>query len=902
LEPITPRKQKSFFLCPSDILKQKKEAKLADRAVRKAARSAHSTLEIMQEIITSIRTVVPSTPRIPGIRQTRTPKVLDTKIYNCETCGLSKKCNSPNIDRRGQGRMGILLIGQFPGRTDDQKNSSFVGPSGDLLRKQFSLFGIDLDRDCIRVNTLRCYPGADEEGHELEPTSEQLLSCRANLLKDIEEIKPKLILCLGKVAMKAVLQPEYQDKNLDIENIHGLTFPLHRYGCWVGTAFHPAMFLYQKDERLNHTAVFVDDLAEIFKFLDRPMPEPLKEDGNILITNVDEAVEFLESITDIETPVAFDFETNSISPYVIDPWILTMSFALDVSSAFCIPLDYIVNFDTKDRTFDEEGLSRIAVAMRHFLASSTPKIIQNTNMENCWSMAIFGQEMQAFLYDTMIGAHILNCRDETTGLKFQAFQLSGHIYDIGNKENLNEVPLPKLCNYNCFDARYTMWAYLDQQQRLADDPELTEFTKTYMAAAPMLSRLRHRGIQLDVNVLNELKEDFTTIKNEQIRIVQSCPSVQQYEKEQEKPFSITSSSQIGKIIYTYMKQPVRGKTRGGKPAASAAVFPEILKNPASPEVTTFINAIIQYRKVEGSGGILKRIENFEKNMDPNGKVHPNLTQNIAKTYRSSSLDPNIQNVPKHDKDQKQIRRAVVAEKDRILLECDKSNLEVRIIATESGDPVLTKQLIEKVDFHKNWAKRLYSESKYHWNDLSDKQQGELRYDCKNGFVFASFYGSVPRSIVNYDAFVEAKISLEHIEKVQNEFWDTYKEVRRWQNEVVDQYNRLGFFLALPKFKRQGPLSLFQLYNNPTQGTGFILFIDGLRRVDEETIRRGLKSYIITEIHDSCTFQAVEEEIPEIVKYASEIFESKRFPWQTVPTPVEWEFGPNWAEMESLFLG
>ena len=877
----SPRKQKAFFLCPSDILKEQKAKKLADRAVRKAARTSHST-----------------TPRIPGVRKARTSPVPNIKIHNCETCGLSKTCKSPNIGRQGQGRMGILLINQFPNRIEDQKNNSFVGPIGDFLRTQFGLFGIDIDRDCFRINALRCYPGADEHNQGIEPTSDQLLACRTNLLKDIQEIQPRFILCLGKLAMKALIQPEYSDKNLDIENIHGLTFPLHKYGCWVGAAFHPAMFMYQKDERLNHTAVFVDDLAEMLKYLDRPLGQPLTKAGNVLISDVNEAVEFLEAITDIPDPVAFDFETNSISPYIADPRILTMSFATSVDTAYCIPADYLINIE-KDRTFDDDGLARISIAMKHFLASTTPKIIQNINMENCWSMAIFGQEMHNFVYDTMIGAHILNCRDETTGLKFQAFQLAGHIYDIGHKENLNAVSLSDLCDYNCFDARYTMWAYLDQQRRLADDPELTEFTKTYMAAAPMLSRLRHRGIQLDVPVLNDLKETFTKIKNEQIEIVQSCPSVQQYEKEQDKPFSITSSSQIGKILYTHMKQPVGGKTRGGKPAASADVFPEILKHPASPEVTKFINAIIQYRKVEGSGGILKRIENFEKNMDPNGKVHPNLTQNIAKTYRSSALDPNIQNVPKHDKEQKKIRRAIVAEEGRILLECDKSSLEVRIIATESGDPILTQQLINKVNFHRDWAKLLYAESKYHWEDLSETQQGELRYDCKNGFVFASFYGSVPRSIANHDSFVDAGISLEHIEKVQKQFWETYKEVRRWQNEVVDQYNRLGFFLALPKFKRRGPLSLFQLYNNPTQGTGFILFVDGLRRVDEETIRRGFKSYIITEIHDSCTFQAVAEEIPDIIQYASEIFESKRFAWQTVPTPVEWEIGPNWAEMEPL---
>lgn len=882
MEQAAPRKQKAFFLSPADIMKQKKDAKQADRDARKAKQASHAR-----------------GPRIPGVRKARGTQEPDIKVYNCDSCGLSKKCKSPNIGRQGQGHMNILFIDQCPNRTEDIKNAFFIGSTGDLLREKCNLFGIDLDRDAICVHSVRCFPGVDEQGRNLNPTSEQLLSCRAKLIQDIQEIKPQLIVCLGKFAMKAILQPEYPDKALEIENIHGLTFPIHKYGCWVGATFRPSDFIYQKDERLNHTAVFVDDLAEIFSFLSVPLPQPLKEEGNVLITSVDEAVTFLEDITGTDEPIAFDFETNSLTPYITDPRILTMSFALDSSAAVCIPLDYIVNSDTQARTFDDDGLARIAIAMKHFLASSTPKIVQNTNMENCWSMAIFGQEMVNFVYDTMIGAHILNCRDETTGLKFQAFRLAGHLYDVGHKENLNELPLNVVANYNCFDARYTYWAYLEQNRRLAEDQNLADFCQIYMAAAPMLSRLRHRGVQLDVKELNSLKEKFTKVRDTQSQIIHACPAVQQYEKEEEKTFSITSVPQIGKVLYTYMKQPIVGKTRTGRPSTDAGVFPEILKKPASPEVTTFINAIIQYRKVDGSGGILKRIENFEKNMDPKGKVHPNLTQNIAKTYRSSSLDPNIQNVPKHDKDQKQLRKAIVAEEGRILLECDKSSLEVRIITMESNDPILTKQLIDKVDFHRDWTKRLYSRSKYHWDDLDEKKRSSLRYDTKNGFVFASFYGSVPRSIANYDAFIEAEISLEHIEKTQAEFWETYKDVRKWQNEVVDQYNRLGFFQALPKFKRRGPLSLFQLYNNPTQGTGFVLFVDGLRRVDEETIRRNLKSFLFVEVHDSCTFQAVEEEIPEIVEYSTAIFESVRFPWQTIPTPVEWEIGKNWYEMEAL---
>jgi hypothetical protein len=136
--------------------------------------------------------------------------------------------------------------------------------------------------------------------------------------------------------------------------------------------------------------------------------------------------------------------------------------------------------------------------------------------------------------------------------------------------------------------------------------------------------------------------------------------------------------------------------------------------------------------------------------------------------------------------------------------------------------------------------------------------------------------------------------LDHIKKTQSEFWKTYKRVREWQDEQVAYYNTEGCYLGPMGCKRPGPLSLFQLYNNNIQGLAFHLLLDALQRIDDEMIRRGMKSYAFLEIHDSITFDTVPEEARDVVDLATEVMCSKRFDWmRDVPLNVEWEAGFDW---------
>jgi uracil-DNA glycosylase len=79
-----------------------------------------------------------------------------SKLPKCGACALYKTCNSPKMEPTGDGRKRILIIGEAPGRTEDDEGRQFCGESGRLLEEKLSMFGINMRKDCWLENAIRC--------------------------------------------------------------------------------------------------------------------------------------------------------------------------------------------------------------------------------------------------------------------------------------------------------------------------------------------------------------------------------------------------------------------------------------------------------------------------------------------------------------------------------------------------------------------------------------------------------------------------------------------------------------------------------------------------------------------------------------------------------------------------
>ena len=157
----------------------------------------------------------------------------DTLKTECLACTKCELCQTRTNVVFGQGAQNaeVLFVGEGPGQSEDEQGLPFVGRSGQLLDKY--LFAIDLDRsrNCYIANIVKCRPPQNRD-----PKPEETACCIGYLSRQLEIIKPKIIVCLGRVAATILI-----DKGFKVTRQHGEWF--NKDGVWYMGTFHPAALL-----------------------------------------------------------------------------------------------------------------------------------------------------------------------------------------------------------------------------------------------------------------------------------------------------------------------------------------------------------------------------------------------------------------------------------------------------------------------------------------------------------------------------------------------------------------------------------------------------------------------------------------------------------------------------------
>jgi uracil-DNA glycosylase family 4 len=808
-------------------------------------------------------------PKIRSSSGRRASKPRQTKVFDCTSCGLDKFCNYPDMPPYGEGKKGILIIALCPGKEEDRSGVPLTGPSGKLTRKALAFSDIDIDVDCVRTNVVRCRPEMDKRGSVTKPTAEQIKCCRSKLESVIQEVKPKLILCLGGEAINEIFDTDKLGKT-SVTKMHGRVFPSRRYNCWVGCALHPSFVL--RETEAEELIYFVD-VANAIAHLDKELPPLLTPEGNILVSDATDAKDIIESFVASKEPVTFDYETTGVSPYEEGAKTLTVSLSSTPNEGFCIPLG-MNNWSTIEQAFVEEAFIK-------FLKSSVPKVGQNYTFEEIWSRVIYKTSVNNYIYDTMIGSHVIHSVKGTNSLEFQVYCSTGFTYKkMVDHNNLINTDLQILSDYNNYDTRFQIMLYYEQQKQLFEDTR--KFNLFLLNSLPTLVKMSLRGIPIDKDELCLIRDKATVQMDECVLKLHELSCVKKLVEKKQAPFNIRSNPQKVAILYDILGCSAK---KGTSVAEESLV--EILNSTKDVEVKEFIELCLEYTKYES---LVKVTNTYAKCLKPDGRVHPTYNLHTAESYRSSASDPNTHNMPKRNDYLKQFRRCVVpSSKRRKLYEVDHKGSEARVIAMVSGDKNLIKDVLHS-DPHRKWASIIYEKK---FEDVTSEE----RFVAKNSFVFASFYGAEPKSIAKSFGMKER-----HFIRVQERFWSEYQDVKRWQQENLEFYRTHGYIKAATGFRRYGPLSVNMVLNTPIQGTSFHLLLDGLVRVDQELERRGLLSEPINQVHDSIIFDMESSEAEEVVDLTTRILRSVRFDWQRgIEMDVDWVCGSNLLDMQPFTI-
>ena len=160
---------------------------------------------------------------------------LESMCKNCTRCGLCET-RKHVVFGVGNRQTDILFVGEGPGEQEDLQGQPFVGPAGQLLDDMLSI--IDLDRNkCYIANIVKCRPPRNRD-----PLDTEQEACIGYLREQIRLIQPKIIVCLGRIAAKALIREDYR-----ITKEHGSW--TEKEGVWMTAMYHPSALLRDVSKR-----------------------------------------------------------------------------------------------------------------------------------------------------------------------------------------------------------------------------------------------------------------------------------------------------------------------------------------------------------------------------------------------------------------------------------------------------------------------------------------------------------------------------------------------------------------------------------------------------------------------------------------------------------------------------
>ncbi len=408
---------------------------------------------------------------------------------------------------------------------------------------------------------------------------------------------------------------------------------------------------------------------------------------------------------------------------------------------------------------------------------------------------------------------------------------------------------------------------------------LALFRDLELPLSEVLAAMELAGVKLDVAQLEEMSfevgRQLEALTREIYRLAGG-------------PFNINSPKQLGYVLFEKLKLPVLKKTKTGY-STDAAVLEELA---AYHEIAARILEYRQLMKLKST-----YIDGLRSLIDPvTGKVHTTFNQTITATGRLSSAEPNLQNIPIRMELGRRIRRAFVpSEPGWVIVSADYSQIELRILASLSGDESLIEAFRRGEDIHTRTAAEVFGVP-------PEEVTPELRRRAK-GVNFGIVYG-----ITDFGLARDIGVSREEAAAYIESYFQKHPGVRKFIQETIATAREKGYVTTISKRRRFLP-DLFSsnkavrafgertAVNTPIQGSAADIIKKAMIRLYRELRARGLAARLLLQVHDELVLECPREELQVLVPLLKEAMEGAA--QLLVPLEVEVKVGPNWYDMEKV---
>ncbi|HYN26114.1 MAG TPA: DNA polymerase, partial [Pyrinomonadaceae bacterium] len=411
------------------------------------------------------------------------------------------------------------------------------------------------------------------------------------------------------------------------------------------------------------------------------------------------------------------------------------------------------------------------------------------------------------------------------------------------------------------------------RQRILESKLETIYSEVELPLAPLLYQMERAGLKVDPQVLadlsNYLGQELHTLT---IKIYQLAG----------REFNIGSPKQVGDVLGELNILSGR-KTSTGRVSTSKAVLEELAQTYELPRL------IIDYRELDKLKSVYT--DALPHQIAADGRIHCLLNQTVAATGRLSSSEPNLQNIPIRTELGRRIRRAFVAEQGNKIISADYSQLELRLLAHITQDPVMLEAFQKGEDIHARTARLVFGAK-------TEEELKEARRFAKI-VNFAIAYAIEPWGLSQ-----RVGISRQEAKKVIADYYNTYKGVRRYMEEVPLRAREHGYVRSI--YGRIRPLPGIndrnanirkaaerEAINMPIQGTASDIVKIAMLHVEEEFKRAGLKSRLLMQVHDELLVEASAHESQQVAGILKREMESAVT--LDVPLVVDVGTADNWMD-------
>ncbi len=853
------------------------------------------------------------------------------KLNICKGCSLYKN-GFPNYVPGVGPKTELMIIGEAPGKDEVRYGTPFIGMAGREQDNYLGRVGLPRNRWYI-TNLVKCQPPGNRD-----PNPSEIECCANYLQEELEDYAPKIIVAVGRFAVKYFLG------DVDMEAVHGIPFSIG--DKTIVPCYHPAMGL---RNTTSMTQIFEDYIAVAAMIKHVTLPRLLDKDSGThftyeLLTDPWRVANILEN----RPIISIDTESEGLGGI---PWCLT----------FCVSYGHGYMIKASDRKSLE--------AFSDSLQASDIKVVLHNALHDLNVLAQMGIHLDNDIEDTMVMAYLL--QNEPQGLKSLAYRyLDVHMVEYSKiikeaqatksleyllkvidrewpdpeprltwekglpkpkqpqnikgkaKRILNDFakdqgldllsrwekiedklevekildPMPRACLKDISFDRALEYAGKDAITTLGIYPillskiqkrNLNEVYHRDIKIIPMVNDMQKYGIKINPNHFRNLSNYFSDLMTDTQAKIENLYTL---ETGRVKAINPASPNQVAQALYDM------GIFKFHNQSTSAEALDRVRGK------HQVVNKITKWRGLKKLKGTYS--EPIVKKTDENLRVHSTFRTTRVVTGRLSSSNPNLTNQPKRGPEAVKIRQGFIAEDGCVLLANDYSQIEMRLAAHCSQDSTMLGVFKEGKDMHSETASWIFGIPL----ELIDKIKHRLP---AKSIGFGILYDISGIGLQKQLLAQGIQYATDQCQEMIDSWLRMYSGIRDYMDEVRSQARRFGYVQDIFGRRRLVP-EVISIHRRIQEA--------GLRQAVNAPIQMGAQGIIkqamcdltpiyksfqsdgwicrpLIQIHDDLIFEISEGVVDEVAPLIKVVMENAV--QLCLPTPVEQKMGKNWGEMEGI---